>query len=274
MLPGQGCLRMQGFGSYDFGTMRFCSKLRQWWKKSGRNLISKKTHPHPGPFPEGTGVRKTRAAIAYDKAFSFYYEDNLDLLLDAGAEIVRFSPLADRAIPAADAIYIGGGYPELHAEALSRNSSMLSAIRAWADAGKPIYAECGGLMYLSQGIHDFDNRLFAMAGIFPFETRMTRKPLLGYREIVLKNDCILGGKGEKYRGHEFHYSEIVKDGVLGPGARGQAKVYSVTNATGNSLSDEGLKYKGALASYIHLHFGSNERRAGVFVDRIKGERGR
>jgi len=207
-----------------------------------------------------------RLAVAYDKAFSFYYEDNLDLLRDAGAEIVRFSPLTDKAIPDnADAVYIGGGYPEIHAEALSRNSSMLSSINAWADAGKPLYAECGGLMYLSQGIRDFDNTLFGMAGVFPFETRMMKKPRLGYREIVLNDDCILGSKGEKYRGHEFHYSEILED-------RGQGNAYTVTNAKGNRLPDEGFKYKGTLASYIHVHFGSNERRAELFAGFVKGER--
>jgi cobyrinic acid a,c-diamide synthase len=94
------------------------------------------THPHPGPLPEGEGgkAEKIRLAVAYDKAFSFYYEDNLDLLQAAGAEIIRFSPLVDRTVPDnADALYIGGGYPELHALELSRNTSMLSSIRAWAE---------------------------------------------------------------------------------------------------------------------------------------------
>ena len=207
-----------------------------------------------------------RIAVAYDRAFSFYYEDNLDLLRDAGAEIIRFSPLVDPAIPgAADGVYIGGGYPELHAAALSGNSSMRESVRAWVDAGKPLYAECGGLMYLSRGIRDFDNTLFGMAGVFPFETRMMRKPRLGYREIVLNEHCILGSKGEKYRGHEFHYSDILEGRGQGSGVGGQGNVYSVTNASGNHLSDEGFKYKGTLASYIHVHFGSNRRIAANFA---------
>ncbi len=215
-------------------------------------------------------TKRFKLAVAYDKAFSFYYEDNLDLLRDAGAEIIRFSPLVDSAIPgAAEAVYIGGGYPEVHAEALSRNSSMLRSINAWADAGKMLYAECGGLMYLSKGIRDFDNTLFGMAGVFPFETRMMNKPRLGYREIVLNEDCILGSKGEKYRGHEFHYSEMLEDRDQGSGGRGQGNVYSVTNSSGNCLSDEGFKYKGTLASYIHVHFGSNERRAELFAGFVR-----
>ena len=147
------------------------------------------------------GNKRFKLAVAYDKAFNFYYEDNLDLLCDAGAEIIRFSPLADPAIPDdVDAVYIGGGYPELHADELSRNTSMLESIGTWANAGKPLYAECGGLMYLSKGIRDFDNRLFAMAGVFPFETQMMKKPRLGYREIVLNEDCILGSKDEQVPG--------------------------------------------------------------------------
>ncbi len=208
--------------------------------------------------------KRFKLAVAYDKAFSFYYEDNLDLLRDAGAEIVRFSPLADPAIPGvADAVYIGGGYPELHAAALSGNSSMRESMRAWVDAGKPLYAECGGLMYLSQGIRDFDNSLFAMAGVFPFETRMMKKPRLGYREIALNEDCILGSRGEKYRGHEFHYSEIVGEAA--------GTVYRMSDSRNKLLPPEGFQMKNALASYVHVHFGSNQRVANHFAGFIKGE---
>jgi cobyrinic acid a,c-diamide synthase len=205
-----------------------------------------------------------RLAVAYDKAFSFYYEDNLDLMRDAGAEIIRFSPLVDRTIPdRADAVYIGGGYPELHAEALSRNRSMLASVHAWVNAGKPLYAECGGMMYLSIGIRDFDDRFFAMAGVFPFETRMTRKPRLGYREILLNEDCIIGARGERCRGHEFHYSEIRE------GAPGQ--VYSLCDSRGKVLPAEGFRYKNTLASYVHIHFGSNRRIVEHVAGSIKGE---
>jgi len=208
-------------------------------------------------------IRPFRVALASDKAFSFYYEDNLDLLRDAGAEIIRFSPLADRAIPQhADAVYIGGGYPELHAGALSGNTAMLASISAWADAGRPLYAECGGLMYLSKGIRDFDNKLFPMAGIFPFETRMMKKPRLGYREILLNEDCIIGRKGEKLRGHEFHYSELTQ-GTTG-------RVYTLSDSRCKSLPTEGFKSKNTLASYVHVHFGSNNSIVKHFADIIKG----
>ncbi|MDP3047875.1 MAG: cobyrinate a,c-diamide synthase [Thermodesulfovibrionales bacterium] len=241
-------------------------------------------------------------AIAYDKAFCFYYEDNLDLLKNAGAEIVTFSPLSDSAIPhQADAVYIGGGYPELYAKELSENTSMMKSINGWANSGKPIYAECGGLMYLSKGIYDFNGKFFEMAGVFPFETQIPPcpplikggegglRPHLGYREIILKEDCILGKKGDKLKGHEFHYSEIVKgqaegtvpdlrterSGIVESGlslsvGRGITdKVYSVRNNHGELVSTSGYKSKNTLASYIHIHFGSNSEIVWNFLNRIK-----
>jgi len=257
-----------------------------------------------------------KVAVAYDKAFCFYYEDNLDLLKDTGAEIVKFSPLSDSAIPdKADAIYIGGGYPELYAEALSKNKSMIEDIYKWAISGKPIYAECGGLMYLSKGIRTKkreidDNPLspfskgefYKMAGIFPFEMQMRDKlSRLGYREIELEDDCILGKKGDKLRGHEFHYAEI-KDGSivrqcdreegtvpvtppnlpLNKGRLGGvsgvvesglspaiAGIYSTKNNHGELINASGYKFKNTLASYVHVHFGSNPGAAVNFVDFIK-----
>jgi cobyrinic acid a,c-diamide synthase len=206
-------------------------------------------------------------AVAYDKAFCFYYEDNLDLLRNGGAEIIRFSPLSDGAVPGeADALYIGGGYPELNAGELADNRSMLDSVRKWADSGKPIYAECGGLMYLSRGIHDFEGNFFGMAGVFPFETRMKRgRSRLGYREVTLEADCLLGNKEETLRGHEFHYSEIQNSPEarkFGSAERGEPEyIYSLVNASGEKLQPEGYRMGNTLASYVHLHFGSNPEAA-------------
>jgi len=218
-----------------------------------------------------------RIAIAYDKAFCFYYEDNLDFLREAGAELVTFSPISDSKIPDnVNAIYIGGGYPELHAEELSRNISMLESTHNWADSGKPIYAECGGLMYLSQGINDFNGNFLKMTGIFPFETQIPPypplakggmgglRPHLGYREILLKDDCIIGKRGDRVRGHEFHYSEIKESSNTGHSSQ-----YKVKNGSGQNIQDEGYKFKNTLASYIHIHFGSHPDIAGNFVRFIK-----
>jgi cobyrinic acid a,c-diamide synthase len=208
-------------------------------------------------------------AVAYDKAFCFYYEDNLDLLRQAGAEIVFFSPLSSPAIPeGVDAVYIGGGYPELYAGTLSENAGMLASVKAWADSGKPLYAECGGLMYLSHSIHDFDGNSFRMAGVLPFETKMKKgRSHLGYREILLGKDCILGKKGEKMRGHEFHYSEIV-NGTVRKDDNAEL-IYSVHGRWGEALPDEGYGVKKTLASYVHLHFSSNGSIANDFLKYIK-----
>lgn len=220
----------------------------------------------------GKNKSAIRIAVAYDKAFCFYYEDNLDLLRDAGASIIKFSPLADPGVPDdLDAVYIGGGYPELHAAALSQNKSMLRSVRDWARAGKPLYAECGGLMYLSSGIRDFDEKFFTMADVFPFTTRMTRKPILGYREILLNEDCILGDKGQKCRGHEFHYSEI-EDRNQKTEDRGQTRIYRVNDKAGEYVQDEGFRFKNTLASYVHIHFGGSRRIADNFAAFVKGER--
>jgi len=242
---------------------------------------------HVGDYPRFTGATveseqsptsAIKIAVAYDKAFCFYYEDNLDLLKNAGAEIIAFSPLSDSAIPdKADAIYIGGGYPELYAEELSKNTSMMKSINGWANSGKPIYAECGGLMYLSKGIYDFNGKFFEMAGVFPFETEMKKgRSHLGYREILLKEDCILGKEGDKLKGHEFHYSEIVNNsyelGVMSYELKNKKDSKNLSLVTCYSLlnnnRDEGYTFKNTLANYIHIHFGSNSEIAWNFLNHI------
>ena len=217
----------------------------------------------------GRVATTVRIAIARDIAFSFYYDENLDLLREAGAEIVTFSPLWDSALPAGtNAIYLGGGYPELHAEQLSSNSSMRTAVLDWAAAGRPVYAECGGLMYLSKGIRDFDGSFFPMAGALHFETAMLdRRAGLGYREIRLRKDCILGRAGAVVRGHEFHYSEIQAGHDMN--AAGIEMAYDVADAQGISRGVEGYNTGSVLASYVHVHFGSNQRAARHFVNFIK-----
>lgn len=205
----------------------------------------------------------TRVAIAMDKAFCFYYEDNLDMLREAGAEIVPFSPLDDGGLPEAiDALYIGGGYPEMHARELSENETMTSSIREWAESGGPVYAECGGLMYLGEGIVVGDEH-YPMVGVFPFRSAMREKrTALGYREICAGQDCLLGKRGQTLRGHEFHYSEVVdapdKEGMM----------LNVLSEKGQRVSS--VLYKSVLASYTHVHFGSRPGSARHFIDYLRG----
>jgi len=218
-----------------------------------------------GGFPAASPhlAPSARVAVAMDKAFCFYYQDNLDLLREAGGEIVFFSPLSDAHLPEnIDGVYIGGGYPELHAAELSANESMRRSLKQWAESGRPIYAECGGLMYLCRSLSDLEGRVFDMAGVFPFRTVMSKgRAFLGYRQISFSEDCLLGSKGQQVRGHEFHYSKIADQA---PGR--EHGVYKVLDGYGNDLGIEGYQYRGVLGSYIHVHFGSNGMIAGQFIE--------
>jgi cobyrinic acid a,c-diamide synthase len=208
-------------------------------------------------LPQSGGIR---IGVAMDSAFCFYYPDNLDALTLAGAELIPFSPIADSQLPEnISGIYLGGGYPELHAEKLAENSALQSRILAFSLKGMPIYAECGGLMYLCRELTDLNGRIYPMTGCFTFATRMLdRLKTLGYREISLKTDTVLGLAGSMIRGHEFHYSEII------PPAE-STKVYTVTSRSGEAHVEEGFHINNTLGSYIHLHFGSHPDAAPAFV---------
>jgi cobyrinic acid a,c-diamide synthase len=194
-------------------------------------------------------TNQVRIGVARDRAFSFYYEDNLDLLRQCGATIVPFSPIDEPSLPAdLDALYLGGGYPELYADRLSINSNMLAAIRNFASSGRPVYAECGGLIYLSQQLKSIGGELYPMAGILPFEMEMTDKLVnFGYVTVELTKDCILGSQGTTLRGHSFHYSRIVNASQVGTN-------YSIKYSLSGRLEDEGYGVGNVLASYIHIHF--------------------
>ena len=217
-----------------------------------------------------------KVAVAYDKAFCFYYEDNLDMLREAGAEIVFFSPLSDSAMPNdVDALYLGGGYPELHAGKLSANTSMLDSIKKYSESGMPVYAECGGFMYLTEGIFDPESIFHPMTGIFPFKTKMRMgRSLLGYREVELKEDSVIAQKGAIVRGHEFHYSEIENSGQRSAvSGRHADLIYAVKDGAGHYVYDEGYRIKNTLGSYIHVHFGSNPAAAGHLINYRKERHG-
>jgi len=203
-----------------------------------------------------------RIGIARDAAFCFYYEDNLDLLRAQGAQLIAFSPLADRALPPdLDGIYLGGGYPELHAEALSANAPMREAVAAFVARDAPVYAECGGFMYLTEAIVGAGGQRWPMAGIFPTSARMqTRLAMLGYIEVEGANTAGWLAEGERGRGHEFRYSVIdPMPGTISRAYREPAEAYRV---------------KSALASYIHLHFLSCPGFAERFVNSCAGWRAR
>jgi len=231
--------------------------------------------PHPNPLPGGEEVGESppslfpsepiaphvRIAVARDAAFSFYYEDNLDLLRAWGGEVVEFSPLENEGLPPeTSGIYIGGGFPELFAAQLAGNLPLVGAIRSAAAAGMPIYAECGGLMYVGEGISDAEGRRQEMLGLVPAESNMQDSRLsLGYRELRALGPSAVLDAGAVARAHEFHYSRLDSEPAPGEAA------YAV-NGEGRL---DGYRRGSVLASYMHLHFGSSPAIAPRFVATAK-----
>lgn len=206
------------------------------------------------------GQACVRIGVARDKAFSFYYEDNFDLLRENGAETVPFSPLRDPALPPnLDALYLGGGYPELYADVLSRNAAMIAEICAFAESGKPIYAECGGMIYLGRALTTLDGQSCAMAGVLPIEFEMTPRLVhFGYVNVEFVEECLLGNQGTQVRGHSFHCSRALS-GTPTPSA------YRLKYSLSGREELEGYQFRNVLASYVHLHFRGNPAMAASLV---------
>ena len=203
-----------------------------------------------------------RIGVAYDEAFCFYYHDNFDILQKFGAELIRFSPLRDNFLPKKlDGIYLGGGYPELFARELDSNQVMRREIKRFAAGGGIIYAECGGLMYLGNTIRDFDNNDFEMVGVFTFTTRMEKKLTdLGYYTVKVLKDNILSKKGDVIKGHQFRYSNL--EGI----SPSISSVYQIRKGNRDEVRKEGFALDNVLASYVHIHFGSNINFAKQFIE--------
>lgn len=201
-----------------------------------------------------------RLEVARDQAFCFYYPENLRMLQEAGAQIVEFSPVSAERVPdGVSGIYIGGGYPESFAAELATNISMLESIRTCDRAGMPIYAECGGMMYLSRALIGFDGRRHPMASLLPVEVRMESHHLvIRYVEIRTTVDSVLGPRGTRARGHEFHHSRLVDPP---PGIQ----AFKVRDSSGKRFAT-GFRRRNILASYLHLHFASNPTIPRAFVE--------
>ena len=189
-----------------------------------------------------------RVGVAQDTAFNFYYDANLQWLRRCGAEVVEFSPLQDPQLPAdVDGLYFGGGFPEVFAKGLAGNVSGMASLRQAHQAGMPIYAECGGLMYLVEAIQDAAGARYPMVGLLPGVCRLTeRLQSFGYKEVISLRDSILGRAGLRTRGHEFHYS-------LWEGRPAGSSLYRTRSSHGEER-EEGYSVDNLTASYVHLHF--------------------
>jgi cobyrinic acid a,c-diamide synthase len=208
--------------------------------------------------------------IIHDSAFQFYYQENIDVLRNAGVNIIEFSALKDNIPASLDALYIGGGFPETHAFALSENEKLRRSIKEAAEGGLPIYAECGGLMYLAQDLV-WNEKTYPMVGILPFTIGVSKKPKgHGYTIARVETQNPFFPVGQVLRGHEFHYSYITNasqkdDGYL---------AFRMLRGEGIMNKMDGFCYKNVLATYIHLHaLGTHEwaqgviRRATAFNDK-------
>ncbi len=227
--------------------------------------------PKEDIFKPEASKNMIRIGVALDEAFNFYYRDNLDLLELAGAELIYFSPVNDSALPKVDGLYIGGGYPELFARELEGNDSMRAAINQVSADGLPIYAECGGLMYLTREIKtdvegtgkyhmaEMVGGTFKMAGALPGRTLMGHKRVVSYNVGSFVLDNIIGKAGTSFIGHEFHHSEIVdipEDAEF---------AIRLSRGTGIKGELDGMVVKNTMAAYAHLHAASYKGFARSFV---------
>jgi cobyrinic acid a,c-diamide synthase len=214
--------------------------------------IAREAQPLPEVEPDlyrknalGQGLR---IGVAQDEAFNFYYRDNLEMIELAGAEVVPFSPVHDRTLPQLDGIYIGGGYPELYGRELSENCSMRQSLLQAHEKDLPIYAECGGLMYLSRDI-EWDGERQDMVGLVPGRSQRGSTRVVSYVHGALTQDCPLGPKGAAIMGHEFHHSEMLMDKGVN---------YAIRLERGTGIKDgwDGMCEGNLMASYTHIHSAS------------------
>ncbi len=193
-----------------------------------------------------------RIAVAVDEAFNFYYQDNLDLLELHGAQLTYFSPLYDKYVPAdIEGLYIGGGFPELHAASLASNTTMMESIRKAHKNGVVIYGECGGMMYLLEQMVDFKKKTHGMCGILKGTTKMENKRQgLGYITVQAVKDNLLCKKGDRFKAHEFHWSSLhVPDDAR--------FAYAISKCDDNKSRPDGLFTDRVLGSYAHVHFATD-----------------
>ncbi|GAB4190925.1 MAG: cobyrinate a,c-diamide synthase [Coleofasciculaceae cyanobacterium] len=200
---------------------------------------------------EGTSQFPIRVAVACDRAFSFYYQDNLDILQELGAELVFWSPLQDADLPVdVRGLYFGGGFPEVFAQQLTENISARESVRRAILTGMPTYAECGGLMYLCEQIRDFEGQSWSMVGVLPTTTVMGKRLTVGYRQATALQESPLLKAGARVWGHEFHHSQLT---VMPENPLFETRGYDEKGE--GKAATEGWRLHQVHASYVHLHWG-------------------
>ena len=205
-------------------------------------------------------IHPVRIGVARDPAFTFYYPTSLSALEKRGAELVPFSPIHDREIPDVDGLVFGGGFPEMFLTELSQNHTMIESIQAAAKQGLPVYAECGGLMYLCREITGFNGERYPMAGLVPAVCRMEKTlQRVGYVTASPLRKSICSVPGETLRGHEFHFSTLLPDREDFPWA------YELRGTRQKEAHKEGYAAGSVIASYLHMNFDGNPEAARHFI---------
>lgn len=203
-----------------------------------------------------------------DSVFTFYYPENLEALRAAGGELVEISSLEDKSLPNIDGLYIGGGFPETHADRLSNNQSLMNSVKMYVEEGLPVYAECGGLIYLCRSLRWNDN-VYPMAGVFDLNLEIMKKPAgHGYTLCEIDGESVFYEAGEEVKGHEFHYSCPVEGSTI------PSTCADVKTGVGAGARRDGLVYKSVFASYMHIHADGNPKWAGAFVKAASAYRSR
>lgn len=226
--------------------------------------LARRAEPLPGIKEPKLFLRRpskaVRIGVAWDEAFNFYYQDNLDLLSCHGAELKYISPLHDESLPSdIQGLYIGGGFPEVFARELAANEGFKRGLRKAAEAGMPVYAECGGLMYLSQGIADLEGNRYTMVGLVPGWAEMQkRRARMGYALVEVLRDNILSRRGQRLRGHMFHWSKLEKP-------EAELAAYRTLDPAEELEGFVLGPRSNVLASYLHLHFASQPELTQRFI---------
>ncbi len=221
------------------------------------------THREPSAPP-------VRIGVAFDEAFSYYYAENLELVEDAGAEFVTFSPLEDRALPRdLDALYLGGGLSEAYVARLSQNHAFIELFQRARAQRLPTYAEGGGVLYCARSVRTSDGTVHAMAGVIGIDLALEADALhSGYRDLRVATPCMLGPVGARLRGHEFHFArQLATDEGLDP-------TFTMHDSDGEPLGCEGWTSDGLVASLVQLHFGQDAALPGRIVEAARVARTR
>ncbi|MFZ2446717.1 MAG: cobyrinate a,c-diamide synthase [Syntrophobacteraceae bacterium] len=259
LVPPQEAENISGAVSHAASRMRECLDIEALWKIAGS--AGTLGWPLAGEGPEKRREASVRIGVVRDAAFQFYYPENLEALEDRGAVLVEISSFEKAPLPELDALYIGGGFPETHLEVLSANSTFRESVKSAIEAGLPVYAECGGLMFLCRGIHH-QGKLYPMAGVFPFGIALGPKPQgHGYTVMECVNSNPFFEVGSVVRGHEFHYSRITDE----LDADAYPFVFKLRKGHGIVAGRDGICYKNALAGYSHIHAVGNESWADAMI---------